>query len=436
MSSPEEKRNSAAETLSPAGELSADERWSLVQRVVQDESFRRAPRLRELLLFVAERALDGRSSELNEHDIARAVFRRSDTFNSSDDSIVRSSVRQLRTKLHEYFEGAGRAEPLIIEIPKGGYVPEFPRRPEPAAPAGVQRAEGDVRLWKWIALGSVLAALTFAVLFVRTSTSREQAGTPAKPQNLVTWLFGGRGQDVNIVLCDSALVVVNAYRERMLNLEEYIQQHDQRPLPLPGGKPSGATPPEFPGKRLITSFRDMVFVERLSELSPVSGFQIELKHSRLMQARDFRTGNHILLGSTWSNPWTMLFEEQLNFRFREAPANGAFGLENTRPESGELEFYQCSPAASRNGLSYARIAIVPNLSGQQAVLLVSGLHTESSEGALDSVLSPLFLQQIKQTTGARNPDELIGVEMLLEVRAVDGVVRGTRLVASRRNRKS
>src|SRR3954452_8436089 len=81
----------------------ADERWALVHRVLEDESFRRAPRLREFLLFTVEKALSGRSVELNENDIARAVFRRTESFNSADDSIVRSSARQLRTKLHEYF---------------------------------------------------------------------------------------------------------------------------------------------------------------------------------------------------------------------------------------------------------------------------------------------------------------------------------------------
>src|SRR5690242_9967713 len=96
-----------AVTTEPLRDYTGDERWTLLQRVIEDESFRRAPRLRELLLFVTERAISGRKEEVNEHEIARAVFGRSDTFHSADDSIVRSSARQLRTKLHEYFEGPG-----------------------------------------------------------------------------------------------------------------------------------------------------------------------------------------------------------------------------------------------------------------------------------------------------------------------------------------
>lgn len=413
----------------------ADPRWNLVQRVVEDESFRRAPRLRELLLFIAEKAVGGRSVELNENDIARAVFRRPETFNSADDSIVRSSARQLRTKLHEYFEGPGRDEPVIIEIPKGSYVPEFPHRVTAPLHEPLPPAQPGVRLWKGIAVAAVLTALTLGGLLVRNVVSTQREPAAPKPPSLVTWLFGKHGEDVNVVLCDSALVVVNSYRAHMVTLDDYINQRDQQPLPLPTGNPGGATPPLFPGKRLITSFRDMAFVKRLGELAANGDFHVALKHSRLMQVRDFRSGNHILLGSAWSNPWTTLFEEQLNFRFAEQAGKASFSLVNASPEKGEQRFYQCSPAQSHNGVSYARIAIVTNLSGQDTILLVSGLHTESSEGALDSVLSPAFLDQIKGLTQARKPEDLTGLEAILEVRAVDGVVHGTRLVAHRHHRK-
>jgi hypothetical protein len=39
--------------------------------------------------------------------------------------LVRVQVSQLRKKLQEYFSEEGRDEPLVIEIPKGNYVPVF-----------------------------------------------------------------------------------------------------------------------------------------------------------------------------------------------------------------------------------------------------------------------------------------------------------------------
>lgn len=408
------------------GEASAAE-VLLVQRIAQSDGFRRAPRLCELLLFLTERAIHGHTAELNEHEIALGVFRRSDTFNPADDSIVRSSARQLRTKLREYFEGPGKAESIVIEIPKGGYVPEF----LPRAPALPQTPSGTARMpWKWAAVASTLVAMVLASLLVRNTIVSSRT-SPHKQANLVTSLFAWRGLTVNVVLCDSALVIVNAHRPHVVSLDDYIQQDEQRPLALPNGKSSGATPPDFPGKRLITSFRDISFVTRLSEASVDSGFHIHLEHSRLMQVRDFRSGNYILLGSAWSDPWTTLFEEHLNFRFAEQPDTGYFGLENVKPAKGEQHFYWCSPEQAHNGVSCARIAIVPNLGGDGTILLLSGLHTESSEGVIDSALSPSFLDKVEAVTGIRNPRDLVGLKLLLEVRAVDGVVQATSLLATR-----
>jgi hypothetical protein len=87
----------------------------------------------------------------------------------------------------------------------------------------------------------------------------------------------------------------------------------------------------------------------------------------------------------------------------------------------------------RNGLSYARVAVLPNLSGFPAELLISGLHTESSEGALGAALSPAFLNQVRQISNTVKPDDLMGLELLLEIRAIDGVVHDTRLLASRQH---
>src|SRR5260370_7428079 len=42
-----------------------------------------------------------------------------------EDSSVRVPARQLRLKLHEYFNEEGRNEPLILDIPKGSYAPVF-----------------------------------------------------------------------------------------------------------------------------------------------------------------------------------------------------------------------------------------------------------------------------------------------------------------------
>jgi len=56
---------------------------------------------------------------LTEQHIGNALFHKPSDYSPLEDSSVRVHVRQLRLKLHEYFNEDGRNEPIILEIPKG-----------------------------------------------------------------------------------------------------------------------------------------------------------------------------------------------------------------------------------------------------------------------------------------------------------------------------
>ena len=109
-------------------EFLSDERWQLVQRILSSPPFQKSGRLRELLPYVTEQAIRGHAHELTEQHIGEALFHKPSGYSPLEDSSVRVHVRQLRLKLHEYFDGDGRSESLIIEIPKGSYAPTFRNR--------------------------------------------------------------------------------------------------------------------------------------------------------------------------------------------------------------------------------------------------------------------------------------------------------------------
>jgi TolB-like protein len=77
------------------------------------------------LTFLVDRHLEARDDELKESLIAHEVFGRRPDYDPKQDSIVRTEAARLRGRLAEHYAGAGRQSSVIVEIPKGGYVPVF-----------------------------------------------------------------------------------------------------------------------------------------------------------------------------------------------------------------------------------------------------------------------------------------------------------------------
>jgi serine/threonine-protein kinase len=67
----------------------------------------------------------GDREALKEYSIGLDVFDRDPSFDPKVDSIVRSTARQLRLKLAQYYQTDGQNRPMRIVLPKGSYLAEF-----------------------------------------------------------------------------------------------------------------------------------------------------------------------------------------------------------------------------------------------------------------------------------------------------------------------
>ena len=110
-----------------------------LDKVLASPGFSRNERLSRFLRFVVEQHLAGRDEELKESVIAVEVLGRSPDHNPKQDSIVRTEAARLRARLSEYYLREGKDDPLMIELPKGGYVPEL----RPSVPALEMEAETE-----------------------------------------------------------------------------------------------------------------------------------------------------------------------------------------------------------------------------------------------------------------------------------------------------
>jgi hypothetical protein len=136
--------------------LSAGTVRTQLSAILRSSGFIRAERMRRFLKFIVEETLAGRSNRLCEYSIGIAVFQRNETFEPGIDPIVRNDARRLRQKLLEYYQQSrpDDEKQIVIDLPKGGYVPVFKRTSRPSRTARqyrltitLTRIADDAEIW-------------------------------------------------------------------------------------------------------------------------------------------------------------------------------------------------------------------------------------------------------------------------------------------------
>lgn len=120
-------REVPAEGKTPSDEDCRDQ----LARILASADFGATDRKHRFLSYVVDESLAGRSSRIKAYSIALEVFGRDASFDPQSDPIVRVEAGQLRRALERYYLTAGQDDPILISIPKGGYVPTFSLRCSP-----------------------------------------------------------------------------------------------------------------------------------------------------------------------------------------------------------------------------------------------------------------------------------------------------------------
>lgn len=160
----------SAEAPAGDGQPSPEEVRAQLARIVASPGFDVPERSRGFLRFVVEETLAGRGERIKGYTIAVEVFGRDASFDANVDPVVRIEAGRLRRALERYYLMAGHTDPVLIDIPKGGYVPVFARRstavpipapttpePMPVAPPPVPPPASPTR-GVWERTGIVLSA--------------------------------------------------------------------------------------------------------------------------------------------------------------------------------------------------------------------------------------------------------------------------------------
>lgn len=424
-----------------ASDLTADERWQLAQRIAASPTFARSSRLPDLLLYLCERSLLGQEMLLTEQRIAAEVFERTRSFDPAADTIVRSHMLRLRQKLEVFFKEEGAKEPLRISIPRGGYVPVFEPAtgspaPSPAAgpasaPVETPAAEASTiaklessRRRMTMATAALLLICLGLLATLLTGSGREGGIvlSPTQRGRTALWasMFPGPNPTL-LIAADSGLVLLHGLTGQNSTLGEYMGRNFDRQL-------AGTTLPRNVvmnlASRRYTSFVDLELFDRLTHLPQARPGSYSIRYARDVHANDLKSANVILSGSQDANPWTELFEPQMNFVLQDDLEKNERGFLNHAPQAGESPYYKSIP------YEYGLLAFLPNLSGSGNALLIEGTSVAGTEAISDFLFEDSdfepFLEKIMRKDGT-----LPHFEILLRSRSLDGSASHSEIVAYR-----
>jgi len=424
-------------------DLQTDERWQLVQRIVSSPHFQKSTRLRELLQYIVEQTLHGNAHELTEQHIGNALFHKPSDYSPLEDSSVRVHVRQLRLKLHEYFNEDGRNEPIILEIPKGSYAPVF-RAAQKAEtiPPTIEPRPNPGMTWPrramlpWVLCG-ILAMLS-GVLANRVLLHR--APPPQSPATAaLSWpfsqIFDTRHQTI-VVVADSNYGMARILSSQSGSLDQYLRREF---LQGPEASKIGAANSrlsEYISNSTLTSFADVADVVALYRMAGPLQTQVLVRYPRDLRLRDLDHNNYVFIGSPGSNPWVTLLQDKLNFRETEGVVgNSAKVFVNKNPLPGELAKYEGLRWTGTIGEDYATISLLPNATHDGSVLVLQGLQQEGTEAAgrfLADEENQRQLMNALHISAEDSHSQNIWFEALIRSRTVSGAPNTTTLVAVRR----
>ena len=347
-----------------------------VQRIIQSKAFRTSEVHRNLLHYLAEKSLSGTADSLKEYTVGLDVFAKPASYDPRQESVVRMHVARLRQKLAEYYRTEGVNDPVIVDLPKGGFRVTFELLeivPDPVVPPPEEAPVPRPRISRETILGALLVvavacALWFGISLWRTENAR--VDLPAGMSELQQ-LWGP---------------ILNGNRPLMICL---ASSND--------GTASGA----FLLGQFLAHRKDNVLLTR--------GDQLALPEV-LMDNVVFLgpvSGNRQIEALPKGQPWVL----------------EANGIRNLSPGPGEPAFIPDQPAGSKQDTeeTHALITHVPGLYGNGDILYLSGNQISSTLAAVRALTDPTLAREL--VSKLRSPDGSLPrfYQMVLRVQSMDSM---------------
>jgi hypothetical protein len=402
-----------------------------VERVLQSRIFRSSEVLKHLFGYLADQSLAGTGDSLKEYTIGLDALGKPATFDPRQESVVRMHTARLRQKLAEYYRTEGIDDPIVIDLPKGGFKITFePRQqsvPPAAVPEPVPAAIVPSRRWRQseIALAAGLViALGCAVYFMTQLRRVERLENGAAGASSVNWTPALHelwdpllSSTRRLVVCVATPLFVNVPGFGVLR-EPSINDWDDVPasknlLSLEGALKAGISEPSYKYTEVGTATGAFVLGQFLAPRKQ----PVLITRANVLSWPEIAEDNVIFLG-----PATGIHQTE------DIPTDAQLvldpgGIRNLSPRPGESAFIKDRPAegGAEGGESYALISRVPAMNGPGAILMLSGNQTASVMGGVQAFTNPALAQMLVsrlKTAGSGMPKYF---QVVLSVKAMDDV---------------
>jgi len=452
----------------PANEPSIEDCKEQVRRVVQSATFRNAATLQLLFQFLTDKTIGGAAESLKEYTIGVEALGRKSDFDPKLDPIVRVQSHRLRVKLKEYYDVEGHSDPVLIQFPKGHYVPTFEpmpaslpalSEPEPAVDAAeapaekITEREAKPTRPRWWFLLAVLAAVAMIALGYWLGASRADkrlnaTGTAATaPNEGVVESFWARflGSDTSPVI---------AYPDAVFLLDDsndlFRFRHgaiDSRgALVDPHVAHEFAANPDIVAKagqlyyeNGYTGTGELEAVGMLAGLLGRMGAKPIMKSSRDVTPDDLNQHNVILLGSPFQNPAVAQLMAAGDFSYSNPDQHHEqwrAQILDARPRDGETSTYGTERDQTSKVLTadYSLITIAPGVTPGRWIAIIGGLDTKGTEGAAMFVTSKHGIERLDSVLdGMGSRKEVLPFQALVRVQLAKGYqVLGADLISVHR----
>jgi hypothetical protein len=368
-----------------------------LERIFGSAEFASSRRCQEFLRFVVDKTLAGHADDLKERTIGIELLGRPASYEPSTDATVRVKAGEVRKRLHAYYGGPGAGDELRIDVPAGGYVPEFSAAsPMPEIRPATLREAAWARLsWAWI-----LAITAWVLLAGAFVIPRWKAPVDVLDRFWAPALVSGSP----VLLCISPVPVFALHPD--------VEMSKQRP--------SG--PEDFiPLLQNYVGSGDVLALGRLTSMFAEMRHKYRIRLGEEVSFHDLRDTPSVLIGYSYTK-W-----KELNRGLRyliDTSNRPPVITDNGKPTNWTLPNLKPDRSTDED---YALVTRLWHPDTGKLVVVVAGITQYGSEAASDVVTDSARLGAALQ--GVPAGWEKKNLEFVLHVRVISGVPGSSTVVA-------